>query len=185
MPGRVKRSERSLGDLDDLVESGGINDGDVGEHLTVENDVRLLETVDELAITKSAHTNSGVDADDPEATEISFPRATVARRVNVGAKHGLLDCSQELATTAAETLGALEETILGATTRGTFGNSHSYYPLCYCVFIGSVVSVRIPLPGTFASDCDNSTKTRSRVQTLDSAAFTTRFQKPNDCSCAK
>lgn len=123
-----ERSKSGFGNLDNLVESGGIGDRHVGEHLAVKNNVRLFKTVDKLTVANASHANGGVNTNNPEATKISFPSAAVARREHVGAKNGLFYGAQKLAPTSAKSLGALKQPILSATTSGAFCNSHSNNP---------------------------------------------------------
>ena len=109
MPGRIKRSERSLGDLDDLVESGGINDGDVGEHLTVENDVRLLETVDELAVGRALGAAGGVDTHRPEAAVLTLFLLASFVGVDVGIVNGIVRCADALGAGTVETFCTFQD----------------------------------------------------------------------------
>ena len=61
--------EVSLHDFYQLVERGRVVNRDLGHRFAVEHDRRQLQTVDEFAVAQAAHSASGVDADDPEATE--------------------------------------------------------------------------------------------------------------------
>ena len=64
--------EGSLGLLGQSGESGGIADGDLGEHLAVEIDAGLLQTVDERGIVHAVELRGSGDSGDPQAAEVTL-----------------------------------------------------------------------------------------------------------------
>src|ERR1700735_5304349 len=78
-PSGRQRRLRLLGELPELV---GVADGQIGEHLAVELDVRRLQPGDELVVGEPVRPCARVDADDPEPPEHPLPVLAVA--VGVG-----------------------------------------------------------------------------------------------------
>src|SRR5215207_143435 len=106
---RDRLSGRGLpGFLGKPSERLGVADGDVREHLAVELDACLLETMHELAVAHALLTGGGVDAHDPEPAEVTLLVAAVAIRVGVRLEQGLLGPLVAGMRLAAEALGPLE-----------------------------------------------------------------------------
>src|SRR3954466_10736756 len=80
----VLGSRRLPGALRKTSEGLGVANGDVGQHLAVELDLRELQTVHELAVGKAFLARGGVDALDPQAAELAL--AVLAVAVGVGAR---------------------------------------------------------------------------------------------------
>ena len=78
--------QSSLGGLRNCRERGGVIDGHVGEHATVNLDARECEPLDESVVGNAVEACSGIDALNPEAAEFTLLRTTVAvgvvQRVN-------------------------------------------------------------------------------------------------------
>ncbi len=69
-------------------EGGRIVHAQVGEHLAVHFDFGGLEHVNQAAVRQTQLAGSGVDALDPEASEVALARATVAILVHERMNHG-------------------------------------------------------------------------------------------------
>src|SRR5699024_357540 len=63
-------------------EGGRIVDGELGEHATVDLDTSGLEALDETVVGHAVGAGAGVDALDPEATEVALALATVTVAVD-------------------------------------------------------------------------------------------------------
>src|SRR6185295_1808798 len=71
--------------------------GEVGKHLAIDFDLGLLQAVDDLAVAQSELTRGGVDAGDPERTEVALLGAAIAIRILAGLDDGLLGSAEYLA----------------------------------------------------------------------------------------
>src|SRR5262249_43235545 len=80
---------------------GRVGDRQIGEHLAVHRDVRLLETGDEGRVAHAVRADGGVDADDPQPAEIALLLAAVVVG-ELQAAHDGLDCGLGQLATAAE-----------------------------------------------------------------------------------
>src|SRR5690348_17709413 len=76
-PSRVS-GQAGFGLLGEGGEAGLVEHGDVGQHLAVQVDVRLLEAVHEAAVRETAEAGRRVDAGDPQAPHVALLVATVA-----------------------------------------------------------------------------------------------------------
>ena len=79
-----------LRDLHELGESRSVVDSDVGQHLAVQVDVRLLQAADELGVGHAVHAGSRVDTGDPQGTEVALTQLTADIGVTQGAGDLLL-----------------------------------------------------------------------------------------------
>src|SRR5881394_2543109 len=82
--------QRGLGLLDDGLEGGRLADGEVGQHLAVDRNAGLGETVDEPAVGEAEGTHRGVEALDPQRAEGALAPLAVAKGVLMGLLHRLL-----------------------------------------------------------------------------------------------
>src|SRR4029450_9364898 len=102
-------SARGLpGFLGKTSERLGVADGDVSEHLAVELDAGLLQTVHELAVRHALLARRGVDANEPETAEVPLLVAAVAVRVRIRLEQRLLGALVTGMRLPAEPLGPLE-----------------------------------------------------------------------------
>ena len=92
----ITSRERLARDLDERREGDLVVDREVGEHTTVDLDTRGLEALDEAVVREAVRAGSGVDALDPEATELALLGATVT----VGVDHRVDDLLLGLAVQA-------------------------------------------------------------------------------------
>src|SRR5438552_14069409 len=110
-----RRRARRRGALRDSGKRLWVGDGDVGQHLPVERDARLLEAVDEPRVRHAVDAGGGVDAGDPERAEVPAAHAAAAGRLHQAALDGLDRALVAAVAPAAETLGELEDSISTAT----------------------------------------------------------------------
>ena len=130
-PGRelLTAIERRLGRLTETTERGEIGDGEIGQDLAIDLDAGSVETGDEPAVADVVQTARGVDALNPEATELALLGATVAERVLTGLHHLLVGGADGTALVAVVTLGALENltaALLGVDC--TLDSCHDWLP---------------------------------------------------------
>src|ERR1700744_3431781 len=83
-------SQRRLGAVSEPSEGIGVVDGDVSQDLAVKLDTGQLQAVDELRVRHPVDTGRGVDARDPQATEVALAVTAVAVTVEIGLEDGLL-----------------------------------------------------------------------------------------------
>src|SRR5690606_6967255 len=86
--GQVKRGcsgESGPRLFDQGLEGLGLVDGEIGEHLAVHLDASLAEAVDKSTIGQAVLAGRGIDALDPERTEITLPGTTVT--IEIGRAH--------------------------------------------------------------------------------------------------
>jgi hypothetical protein len=181
VPRYALQLESGFRQFDDFIERDRVGDRHIGEHFTVENDVGLLQAANELAVTESAHTDGGVDTNDPQGAEVSFANATVASREHVRAQNGFFHGAQQFAATAAKALRSFKKSFLRSTTRRAFTNSH------LSIFLKCKVLVETKNPTNskarrklaFGVDVERKSGPKRAGRTDSSrSAFPTRFQKP-------
>src|SRR3954471_5330224 len=113
--GGVGRVDRRLGrdvgpgDLDQRREGGGVVDGQLGQHATVHLDLGGLQALDEPVVRHAVGAGPGVDALDPEATEVALARTAVTVGVAEGVGDLLLGLAVQTGALAAVTAGPLED----------------------------------------------------------------------------
>src|SRR5262249_1978355 len=90
---------------------------DVGQHLAVDRDVRLLEAVHQAAVGQAELARTGVDADDPQRAELALALLAADVRVLVGLRDGLLRDAEYLAAGVVVAL-RLGDDFLVAAARG-------------------------------------------------------------------
>src|SRR6188768_3323055 len=98
-------SELGLHLFDDAAESSGVVDGEIGQHLAVNVDLRLLEAGHELAVAHAELARRRVDTGDPELAENALAGAAVAVGVLPGLHHRLLGDAEDILAAAAIALG--------------------------------------------------------------------------------
>jgi hypothetical protein len=100
------RLMRLFGSLDECLESSGVIDGDIGEHLAVQADTSPLETADELAVRNIRSTASRVDPNDPQRAEIALFETASDEAVAESLFNGFLGCAIQLGLGEEKPLGA-------------------------------------------------------------------------------
>ena len=68
--------EGFFGGLDQTSEAFGIADGDLGEHLAVDGDIGLLQTIHEFGVGDIVDAASGIDSADPKLAIVALDEAT-------------------------------------------------------------------------------------------------------------
>lgn len=102
----------------DLIKGTRIVNRDFGEHLTIELNIGLLQSTDELAVADPMLSHSGADPGDPQLAKVAPASTAVAEGVDTGSNQGFLGGSQEFPPPADKTLGSLEHAFpcLGASS---------------------------------------------------------------------
>ena len=109
---------------DDLIERRGIVHRQIGQNLAIQHDACLVQPVDELAVADPSLADRRIDADDPQAAELTLPDAAVAVGIDAGSDQRFLGGPQQTTTSAHESFDFVEETLLGLVSGRTFGGSH-------------------------------------------------------------
>ena len=123
--------ESLLGDLNKLGETGGIVHSQVSEHLAVDFDVLLLQTVDERGIAHTVQPGSSVDTGDPQATEIALAEFTSDERITQAAGNLFFRGAVLLgfcSPVAFRQLHNLAATLMGV--KGPLNACHVCFPPC-------------------------------------------------------
>ena len=94
-----------LRELDESLETGCVVDGDLGEHLTVQDHAGVDETSHELGVADALGAGRGADASNPELTEVALLQLAVDCRKATGAIDGLSCLTEILTARTAKTLG--------------------------------------------------------------------------------
>src|SRR3990172_7810293 len=97
----------------DLREGRGIGDREVGQHLAVETDLRLLQSRHELVVGESLLPRGRVDADDPEPPEHALARPAGGNRALAAVALGLLEDLAALLPPVDGTLDPSQASLLG------------------------------------------------------------------------
>jgi hypothetical protein len=106
--------QRVLRLLDQGVKRGLVANGDVGQDLAVELDVRGLEALDEAAVGDARVAAGRVEADDPQAAEFGLLLAAVAVSVLPGVLDRFLSVAEQLRFAALVALGVLQHFLAAA-----------------------------------------------------------------------
>src|SRR3954449_8432411 len=97
------------GCLGESAEGLGVAHGHVGQNLAVQLDSGQLEPVHELRVAHAVELGGGVDAGDPQATEVALAVAAVAVRVGLRLDEGFLRPLVIVVRLTTEPLGPLED----------------------------------------------------------------------------
>jgi len=97
----------------------------VGEDLTIEFDIGLLQFVDEDTIAHIVHPNGGVDADLPEGTGVTLLQPTVFVGMSSGSDGRLASKTNRGLSLPAKTFGCFEEILSSLNVSDTAFNSHN------------------------------------------------------------
>src|SRR5205085_10968301 len=101
----------------DLGEGGLVHHREVGEHLAIDVDLRLLQAGHEGRIGHAHLARRGVDARDPQRAEGAFSLAAIAVGVLPRLHHRLLGYAIDVLPAAAESLGLLEDLLVAGARR--------------------------------------------------------------------
>src|SRR6185436_6814304 len=102
-----------LGGGGELIEDLGVVDGELAEHLAVEEDAGHLEAIDEAGVAGVAHVAGGGDAGDPEGAHVAFAVAAVAVGVAAGADEGVVGAVLMEVVDAVVAAGGAEDAFAG------------------------------------------------------------------------
>src|SRR5581483_962219 len=121
--------ECGLGLLGNGLERCGLVDGEIGQHLAVDDDAGLGEPVDKSAVGQAEGTDGGVEALDPERAEGALLALAVAERILAGLLDRLLGGADGVLAAAVIALGGLEDfLVLGVGGHTAFDARHDEYP---------------------------------------------------------
>src|SRR4029434_4546215 len=67
-----------FGELGDRLEAVRIVHGEIGEHVAIDGDAALLQSVHQPGVGEAGETRGGVDAHDPQAAELAPAHAAIA-----------------------------------------------------------------------------------------------------------
>src|SRR5690242_16434642 len=115
---RVRAVERPAGSLGalrhfgDATERRAIADGEIGEDLAVDLDVRPLQAADQLTVGHAVLAGGGVDADDPQLAHLALALLAITRRVGERVEERFAGRLDQLRSGAAATLGGLEQALV-------------------------------------------------------------------------
>ena len=93
--------------FDQTGEGLGIGDGDLGEHLAVDDDTGLLQTIHEFGVGDVVGAASGIDSLDPEFAIIALDEAARIIRIAEGVANLFLRGLEEKVLGAEITFGGL------------------------------------------------------------------------------
>ena len=127
-------SLRLLGDFHQLSERGGVVHGQVSQHLAVDFDVLLLQTVDKGGIAHAAQAGGGVDTDDPQAAEVALAQFAAGVGVAQGAAHLFAGSAVLLGFASPVTLRQLEH--LAAFLMGVDSPLNTCHSLLFLLMVG-------------------------------------------------
>src|SRR5690606_39049224 len=113
-PGQGLRCERALRLLGQRGKPGRVVHGDVRQHLAVQGDAGLGQAVHEAAVAQAVHARGGVDAGDPQRTEVALLLLAADVGVLQGLGDGLLGNAEDLAARVVVTRGLLEDLLVTA-----------------------------------------------------------------------
>src|SRR4249919_724440 len=122
------RRECALGLLGDLAERFDVVDGDIGQGLAVQRDVRLQQAIHEAAVAQAVHAGRGVDTHDPQRTELALALLAADVCVLGSLGDGLLGDAEDFATGVEVALRQLDDFLVATTRRyTTFNTSHDSF----------------------------------------------------------
>src|SRR5262249_3451247 len=123
--GASLRRECGFGLFSDRLESRRLVDGEIRQHLAVDNNARLGEAVDKSAVGHAERTHSGVDALDPERAEGALLQLSATVGLLPGTAGRGLGGADCVLAAAVETLGGLVDfLVLGMSRHTAFNASH-------------------------------------------------------------
>jgi len=112
--------------VNDHVKRGWISNGDFRKRLAIEFHVCFLESVDQLAVTKSSHAASGVDSRDPQSAKFTLANFSIAVSIDASANKSLFDCAEKITASTAVSFCSFEKSFFGSVTSSTFCSSHFF-----------------------------------------------------------
>ena len=131
--------------FDHSGETGWIVNGHLRQLLAIQLNIGLDQAVDKLAVANVVLGTGRRDADDPQATELTFLGPTVTKGKYTSSNQRFFSSSQKSATTAHKTRGALQNALVGLAPCGTLTCSHGTgsFKLFTSGPAGGVLSVKL------------------------------------------
>ena len=127
---------RSPRRLDDFLEGVRIGDRQIGQNLSVQLDVRFVQTANQTRVRNAKSARRRVDADDPQAAEVGFLLAPMEKREPPFAVHRLDHRFPEFRPSAPKALGVLPNAVTAMTRfESTFGAGHVRESLLLCFWL--------------------------------------------------
>src|SRR5262249_11814050 len=121
--------ERGLRLLGDRLERRRLVDREIRQHLAVDHDARLRQSVDKSAVGEAEWTHRGVQPLDPERAESALLALAVAERILPGLLDRLLGDADGVLAAAVIALGGLVDfLVLGVRGHTAFDARHDGYP---------------------------------------------------------
>merc|ERR1711943_112077 len=105
----------ALGCSHDVGEATGVNNRQLSKHLAVQAYMGFFETAHQTAIAHTIQAGSGVDASNPEATEIALTTTTIAVGVAEGFHHPLVCCTEQGSVATTEATGQPQDLVAAFT----------------------------------------------------------------------
>ena len=122
---RQRLLQRSLRLLGESGECGGVGNGDLGEHLPVEVDAGLLETVDERGVVHAVLLAGGGDTGDPDSAEVTFLLLSADVGIVAGLHDRFLRGAEQLGLATVVALRQLQGFI------SSLASHHSAFNTCH------------------------------------------------------
>jgi hypothetical protein len=94
-------------------------DGEIRQHLAIDNDARLGEAVDKSAVGQAERTNRRVDALNPECAEIALLQLAADEGVLAGLVDGGLCGADGVLAAATKTFGGIVDFLVLGVSRNT------------------------------------------------------------------
>src|SRR5690606_38026459 len=122
----LKQSQGCFGFLNNGSKCLLLVHGQIGQNLTVDFNIRLLQTSNQTAVRQAVGTGASVDTGNPQCAEGTLTVTTVAVSVLTGLDNRLLGYAENATARSVVTFGLLEN-LLGTTTcdHATFYTSHT------------------------------------------------------------
>src|SRR5690554_1406472 len=122
----LKRSQGCFGFLNNSGKRLLLVHSQIGQNLTIDFNIRFLQTSDQTAVRQTVCTGASVDTSDPQCTKSALTVTTVTVCVLTGFDNRLLGNAEYTTTSAVITLGLLENLLVTTTCyHATFYTSHT------------------------------------------------------------
>ncbi len=104
-------------------------DGHIGKYFPVEFDIGFFQPVHELAVSQPVGPDGGIDAGNPQSSEISLAGSPVPIGITQGFFHRLPRLAEYAAADAPESFGHTENAFPSPSGHGTISCSGHYFLL--------------------------------------------------------
>jgi len=128
--GHSLRSNGGFGGFDYGVKAFRIRNRNFTEHFSVQRDVGLLASVDELAVPYTAHTAGCAQPRNPQPAEVPFSAFSPHASVDIGPYHSFFGQTEQMPGRGAMALDCFEDSFPRLAPCGAFSYSwHISFPL--------------------------------------------------------